>query len=467
MNSLRSLIQNGSALQLAILFAVVIVTALTGGSSQATMPALIFLRPLLALALVVSMMLPSKRDWRNLRAPAILLALFAASMVIQLVPVPAAWWATLAGRARYAVGVEASGASSLAISLAPDLTLNSLLALLPATCVVTTYAAMRPEHRRATAWLVAALSIASLLFALGQLSGSGYLYARQQDNYGGLLANRNHQAVLLAVTLPLLAVLARQAVLWRNGKVIVVVLAAVGVVILPMILLTGSRQGLVIAAIALLVAMPLLPRAAVRSGARHGLISRILLIGLVVLVVVVVAVWTDRAASIQRFMAPNGVAEDVRLRSLPTVIAMTREFFPVGIGYGAFDPVYRGFEPDALLNSSYYNHAHNDLLEAVLTGGLPAALLILALTGYLVMRGVRMFGRDVEISRGSFYLDRAGLAIVALLSIASLADYPLRTPIVSLVVALVICWVSAPPAPRKRVRADVDKQRDKQRVGAL
>lgn len=471
---------DASARRFVILAVVMVVAAFTGGSSRATAPTLIFLRPALAFALVMLAVLPGPRDWRGLRFPAILLGLFAASMVLQLLPVPANWWLSLPGHARYTVAVRASGVSTLPLSLSPDLTLNSLMALMPAACVLLAYAGMRTDHRRATVWLAVAMAIISLAFALAQLGGKGgvgYIYGGQQDYVAGILANRNHQALLLCATLPLLAVLARQTVSMRQprsqagghgasqppGRAIVVLIAVLGAIMVPMILLTGSRQGLALAVAAILAAILLAPKPAARSTGRPaarspagGLFPRViaqvsgrwLIVALVLAVaaLLVLAIVSGRAVSVERLMAPGIVTDDARLRNLPTVLAITRLFQPFGIGYGTFEPVYRGFEPDALLHASYFNHAHNDLIETVMTGGLAAVGLILGLFVLIVRRGAAMLRGEAARSRQAGFLDRAGLVVVLLVLAASLVDYPLRTSVVTLVFTLALCWMSAVPA---------------------
>ncbi len=423
---------------------------------------LVLLRAVLALALVACALLPATRDWRGLRVPAIFLGLFAATMLLQLVPIPVAWWLRIPGHSRYGLGVEAGANSMMPLSLVPDLTLNSLLALMPALCAMLAYSGMRPEHRWATAWLVATVAALSFLLALGQTGneeGGAYLYGRRQD-YSGLFTNRNHQAVMLGAVLPVLAVLARHVVRWRHSKLAALGLAGLGLVILPVILLTGSRQGSVLAGVGLLVAMLLAPKTMSRQPARFTVtMPAVAAAGLaLVAILVLAALATNRAISINRWMAPDAIASDVRLRNLPTVVAMTREFFPVGIGYGAFDPVYRGFEPDAVLNASYFNHAHNDLLEMILTGGLPAALLVATFVAYVLIRGWRSFGCNKDVSHQSNLLDRAGLAVALLFLAASVVDYPLRTPLASLIFALAICWLSAPPALRpKRLKPATER----------
>lgn len=447
MNNLRRVMADASARQFAVLAIVAAFIALTGGSSR-PIPPLIALRPALAVALVASLALPGPRDWRGLLAPAALLLLLAASMLVQLMPVPVSWWLGLAGHGRYAVGVALGGAAALPVSLTPDLTLNSLLALMPAALALVSYAAMRPSHRWATVWIAVALAGLSLLFSLAQIGGQLYIYRPAQDDVAGLLANRNHQAVLLGAMLPLLAVLARKVVARPHGPVIAAGLGALGAIVLPVILLTGSRQGMVLAAVALVAAVMLAPKPVGRAASKWRVA---MIVAGSVAALVLAGVATGRAASIDRLLGGRTIGEDVRVRNLPTVIAMTRDFFPVGSGYGSFDPVYRGFEPNALLVGTFFNHAHNDLLEIVLTGGLLALLLVGALLTHLAVRGTRAF-RDVDRSRRSYFLDRAGFAVAGFFLATSLVDYPLRTPLCSFVFALALCWVSAPPAPQRRVR---------------
>src|SRR5690606_17001007 len=89
----------------------------------------------------------------------------------------------------------------------------------------------------------------------------------------------------------------------------------------------------------------------------------------VLLVAAIVASATlGRAVSLERALSLD-FGQDLRREALPTVWAMTKLYFPIGSGVGTFDPVYRIHEPDSLLSISYFNHAHNDLLEVVLDGG--------------------------------------------------------------------------------------------------
>jgi len=114
----------------------------------------------------------------------------------------------------------------------------------------------------------------------------------------------------------------------------------------------------------------------------------------------------------------------------------------VGSGFGGFDPIFRINEPFDLLKTTYFNHAHNDFLEIVLDGGLPAALLLagaLAWWGYASFRAVRstlVAPDDVPPLLGS--------ALLLLLCIASLFDYPARTPMMMAMTIIAAIWLAQP-----------------------
>lgn len=456
MASLRTMIVDASARRLLILAVLCVACAFGGGSFRPNAPTLLMIRPVLVVAFVALAVAPATYDWRRLRVPALLLVGLAIIMIVQLIPIPVSWWLGFAGRARYAPAVLASGVSALPLSLVPDLTINSLLSLLPATCILLGYGGMRPEHRWATIWLAIGLAGSSVLMALLQLGGHGgigYIYGARQDYVGGILANRNHQAVMLAGTLPLLAVAARFIILRGRHRIAIAALSGIAVVILPIILLTGSRQGLLLTLPAILAAVLLAPRPASLSGRRFfgriPISGRWMVVGLLVVAVILfgLAIATGRAVSIERLTAVDAVANDARWRNLPTVIAITQDMLPWGTGFGTFDPVYRGFEPDALLHASYFNHAHNDFLETVMTGGVPAVLVITVLLGHIAWRFIAIAGSDRQTSIDSLYLDRAAAILVMMFMAASIIDYPLRTSIGSMFAALALCWLSSPPIP--------------------
>ncbi len=168
--------------------------------------------------------------------------------------------------------------------------------------------------------------------------------------------------------LPMIAV----AVAGKAGPIRLVGLAA-ALLLLPIILITGSRAGLVVA-FAAIAAIPLiLPRERLQEALPRGapqVRKRIVwaTVGSVALVLVGLSVWFGRGLALERLFGDE-IQLDSRLRIAPTVIASILAHLPWGTGMGSFERVYQIHEPDELLSPEYMNHAHNDWLELALTGG--------------------------------------------------------------------------------------------------
>jgi hypothetical protein len=160
------------------------------------------------------------------------------------------------------------------------------------------------------------------------------------------------------------------------------------------------------------------------------------------LLLIALTIYADRATSIFRMTDTAQLGGELRLEALPVLTDMLRTFSPQGIGYGAFDPVFRGFEPDSLLSLDYFNHAHNDLIELALTGGVTALLVLLLFVIWWGWRVTRIVSGDRR--RTSDRLTRLGAVIILILLGASLVDYPLRTPLLAVVFTIACCWLTAP-----------------------
>lgn len=438
---LHDLRHSSSAQRLAILIALVAISCFTGGSSQWDRFHLLVLRPALVLGLTALLLIRGEMDWRLIRWPLVMLGIFAATMVVQLIPLPPSWWKALPGRDRYMESFAADPGAWHPISLVPDLTVNALLGLLPALAVLLAYAGMSARHRRATAWLVVAAAGLSILFGFIQVAGGAsswaFLYGFGDRGVPtGIFANRNHHASLLALSIPVAA-----ALLNTHHRTYRHWAAAVGLAVLapPAVLLSGSRAGLALCVVGLLVAATLLPTfgqpGRSRTLIRWGVVA-VVLAGLAALSVLMFE--RDRALSFARLIDDRAITEDRRAEALPTVLRMRADFSPFGVGHGAFEPIFRSYEPPELLHSRYFNRAHNDPLELLVTGGLPALLPMLLLVIFLIRQAI-----DVWRSGRDQHLRKAGLAAVAMLAAASFVDYPLRTALGTIIFSLALCWLAS------------------------
>ena len=144
-----------------------------------------------------------------------------------------------------------------------------------------------------------------------------------------------------------------------------------------------------------------------------------------------------------RLVSKTDPAAELRVAILPVLKVMGEHYFPWGTGFGAFERVYLIHEPDALLSPAYVNHAHNDWLELIITGGLPGATLVAALAVAVISRTV-ITVKNWHHSGTETGLALLGFTFLCYIALGSLADYPLRVPIIQCVFALALVWIFAP-----------------------
>ena len=354
-------------------------------------------------------------------------------VLIQLVPLPPQVWASLPGHAPYAAIASAAGAEVWRpLTLTPDLTLNTLYALLPATAAGL--AALHIDSRDRI-WLargVVAIAFASAVIGLIQVAGAGsslHLYrVTSEDAPVGLLANRNHQAAFLSCALALtgaLAGLRRRDV--SDPRVGLGAALAVAAVLILAVLSTGSRMGLLLCALGSLAGI-----AAYKAGGRRLLPSRpVLRLGLgvgVVLLLICVGLAAARSGAIDRLAQTNRVGE-TRAAMIEPLLTTTRAFMPYGAGFGSFDSVYRRFEPAGLLSTIYMNQAHDEPLQLAIEGGVAALVMLAGFALWWIWTATRVVVRASSVQSRALSIGWVTATVILMLS--SLVDYPLRTPLLS------------------------------------
>lgn len=438
-----------SSVHFYLVAALIVATALLGGSSRPDAGTLLLLRPIVVAILGGVLLIAGGEDRAISRAPRIFLTLLAATIAVQLIPLPPQWWLSLPGHGQLAPSISLAGPAAgwRPISLYPDLTLNALIALLPAAVVVLGYARLtRTQRLSLLPWLVGIAALSAML-GLVQILGGGnspaYLY--RPTSLGlpvGLFANRNHQAVFLALALAPLSVWGLRS----RGKIALPIRIAMvvgGILLsLPVIILTGSRSGLIMT-FGVLLLLPWILRVSLkrRLGNTRSQIVTYAALAVVVLVVAVIGymVSNDQATSISRLLDTNELRAEKRILAAPVMIHMLKDFFPVGIGYGAFEPLFRAYEPDALLTPTYFNRAHNDVLELAMSGGLLTIAVMVVFAGWFVQRCIALF-RNNERGLPAIYARLSAVLILGLI-LASITDYPVRTPLITAVFALACMWL--------------------------
>lgn len=413
---------------------------LTGGSQRGDVATLQVLRPVAILVGAYALFSLRLEQWRAYRHLFYLIAAVVALTVIHLVPLPPARWQGLPGH-----GIVRDIDALLGLrnqwrplSMEPRGTWNALYSLSVPIAVLAL--AMQLGMRDHVRLLMLLIFLSVLSGAVGLLQAIGIdASLSSQGEIAGLFSNRNHQGVLLALLLPMLAVGAA----WGDGvlprRVATIAACALAVIAVPLIIVTGSRAAL----IALVIAIALIPLIGLRRQTSSRMRrNRYLTAGKYALAIVVLAVlvWmtviASRETALVRFKQTE---EDVRFPVWASIVDMLPQYLPWGSGIGSYVEVYQILEPDNLLRPTFSNHAHNEWLEIALTAGLPGiALIVWAVALFLYASGRAIRSTNIEGA-----MSRLGLGMILVLSFASTFDYPVRTPIMASVLAIAAVWASS------------------------
>jgi O-antigen ligase len=329
--------------------------------------------------------------------------------------------------------------TSGAMTMVPSATLNALMSLLIPAAVLVAMASLTSQERKAIQPIVIALIFCAALLGLFQISVGHFDNPLINDTpwqVSGPFANRNHFALFMAFGCLLVpAWIFGEGRSLGAGHALGLLLM---VLFLLMILVSGSRAGLLTGALATAIGL-LLARQAIRKQLRHApqwmlpsILAAVISLGLFF---ILVSVRVGRAVSIERIVGQQ--FEDMRSRSLSTVLTMVKSYFPAGSGIGSFDTVFRIHEPFELLKATYFNHAHNDFLEIAIDTGLPGILLMLIGLIWWAWASLRVWRAGSSESQ----LGKLGSAMLLLVFVGSAFDYPARAPIVMAMVVIAAVWL--------------------------
>jgi O-antigen ligase len=217
-------------------------------------------------------------------------------------------------------------------------------------------------------------------------------------------------------------------------------------VLFPLVLLTGSRAGLVLCAPTLAAGVWLLYRSramqkAVERTQRHARVLRagvVAVLAIPLLFIFGTLLLAGRQTALSRLFETEA-AEELRWTYLPIFLRMLGDFLPLGAGFGAFENAFDMYEPADTIGTRYLNQVHNDAIQVVLEGGIPAGVIVLLALLWLAHRLWRMVrSADSEQRLAAVFLGGS----MALWLAASLVDYPLRTPLAAMLVATLTAQLS-------------------------
>ena len=429
---------HGAALFVFLVAMLVFAPLIRGGNR----PVPLLLMELAALAALAAIAWQWSAGARRSRLPATLalaLAVLAAVPVVQLVPLPAAWWAALPGHEAYAAALRAVevAPSPRPASIHASATRYAALALLPPIAVfLATLSLGRSQLRVAAAVFVGVAACEALLGILQLGAGRGSpLYLGNPHGAGfalGTYVNKNHLASMLAMALPIaVAFWAIRVLGGSSGEEAQlhprhadrrlaggIALSVLVLLVLVALFFTRSRAGIASG----LLAFALATLALVWRDAPRGAKAAFVAVGLAALAF---AAYVGLTPVLDAF-APDALAlgYEGRLAIAQASLRAGLDFLPLGSGLGTFADVFPRYQDRWL--GGFVQHAHNDYLEAFVEMGV-AALAVIALFAAAYAAGWARHLRRGPGRRLATLQAAAGFGIAAM-AVHAAFDFNLHIP---------------------------------------
>jgi O-antigen ligase len=148
--------------------------------------------------------------------------------------------------------------------------------------------------------------------------------------------------------------------------------------------------------------------------------------------------------------------DDGRVTMWSRVLPAVADFPVLGSGYGTFDYVEQMHRHSGANTGYFYQHAHNDYLEALLEGGAVRLLISLLAIALVYWAGCRAYMRQGDRPVGGHVL--GALFGFTTLVIHSFVDFGLHIPAIALLATVVCAQVDALGQGSQEVRAGAPKQ---------
>lgn len=357
--------------------------------------------------------------------------LIAVVPLLQLLSIPAPLWKLPTERVSLLTDLGRAGLETVDMrwTLSPSATERNLYFLLPGMALFFCMLAMGRTAWRRMLGLIVIVGLLNLVFAFVQLAAgqSSFLnpYPEYAPSLGGIFANRNHQADLLAIGLMLVSVFLVDY--WKQepgsqrsiGKIgALIVIALILVVSLPLV---GSRAGVIVAMVMLMATLLTSGLPTWRSFRRKPLLQ----VGaLVTLIVFLVGLHAANA-----WMQVDAAVEGSRYTMLTETVRIGQQHAPWGSGFGTFIPTFQQGAGESVPLDSYVNNAHNEYAQWWLEAGVAGVALTLSALAVLIASLIALLRqRQGSTTRVIGVAAMMGIGVIVL---HSTVDYPLRTQAMS------------------------------------
>jgi O-antigen ligase len=366
----------------------------------------------------------------------IMAGLFVAIPVLQLVPLPPAIWQHLPGREVEIQALALVGRADawMPLSESPPRTIASALSLIPPIAMLFMVSRLRRRDQATLLGVLAALGLIAAVVGVFQLASGNANWFRFYaiTHYGfatGFQANRNAEAdILLIAAMALTAYATLDDRIWRSrqGQLLT---ASMLLFLALSVVLTGSRTGVALIAVAAIASAAMIVRKTVVRNWRVGVAA-----GLVAVALGASGYLLMNNARVQRTMSRFDNEEAIRPEIWKDTVYAIGQHWPAGSGVGTFQPVFAAAERLEFVRPEFSNRAHNDYLEFALEAGVIAPIFLLAVIGFAAIR----LGKMV-LDRSSRERRLKGVFVIGALLVLflhSLVDYPMRSLSLAVVAGL-------------------------------
>ena len=390
---------------------------------------------------------------RLLKLPLMMISLVLLWAVLQsLLPVPDGWRAPVWEAAAAAIGHPVEGT----ISIFPEAGMIGVIWIVTAVVVFFLAHELGSDTRSAgrVCWAIVLSGGAIALYGLAvYFAGNSMVLWQPKHAYPDALTstfiNRNTYAayagLVLTVTfgllLQLLARRDRSGASCQNRRALSLALGCVFVLQSGALVFTASRAGCAAAVIGVATVTIL---HSFRLPHRRTALAAFVL-GLLLLVGFAVAFGGLLASRFARF----GTDFDSRVALDESVLAAIKSAPWTGYGLGTFEQAYPPFRALALQQSGRWEYAHNSWLEALMTLGIPAGVVLWLLFVWMLSRCIK---GSLSPGDSGFYCSM-GAGVAALTGAQSLIDFPFQIQGFALPCLTVVAVAVAHSWPRPDKRA--------------
>lgn len=343
--------------------------------------------------------------------------------ILQLIPLPWGVWSSLPGHEQRAQILAEIGLSAtwqpLTMAIA-ETAYSAMIALIMFGFLLAMLLLQAVDIRRLLLVVVAVIGVASVVGVIQFATNSPLLQFHRiahRDALIGFFANKNHMALALACMVPIVFEL------WIRGAREKLrqptYLGLLAIVLVPLVVATNSRAGLLLTLAGLFVCVLQIYRGKRWHLAAGFFASTAMLIILAQLVPNVRDI-VDRFGDTQSYG---------RLEILSNSLPLAERFWIFGAGIGSFSSMYESMEKLAWVFPYTVNHVHNDYVEILIEAGIAGAIIALLSFAAVGQGFVAWWSRRNKANgerRDELDLMGAGLLIIALVALHSFVDYPVR-----------------------------------------